>query len=404
MMKKRIVNLIVLGLAAIGAQAQSFTHSLALPKTNSTGYYKIELPVELYAVCNNNQSDIRIYEAGTKTETPYVLQLGSDAGKRFKEVETSVPFEILKQQQNHYEIFIPPFDEINFSELTFTCLPYNNLAGKAKVQVYPTFNYRTNKTEGNLITAEFIRHNKKTGFNISHCPIEKGQATRIVFDGVDAALTVTGITYKKRVEDNSLYATLSNLVWEATNNTSKKSTIVKGSFPFTVPIVKMEIEIDSTGYYNRSGGLSLYTENKKNLFKRNFYQSFGLDFTEGSKVIVDIDNAVANSFSITINNKDNKPLPIKNITAYAPKIYVVVRLEAGKQYNLMAGNPKLKAPQYDWDDNYTAYQNHNIIATAALQPLEQNESKNGLLLWGAVGLCVVVMGGMALSMIKRTTA
>jgi hypothetical protein len=405
MMKKRIVNLIALLLAAIGSQAQSFTHSLALPKTDSTGYYKIELPLELYAVCNNTQSDIRIYETGTKNETPYILRLGSDIDESFKAAEIPVPFEILKLQKDRHEIFIPSFNEADFSELRFRYSPQYTNMSEVIVKIYSALDNKTINAEERPIITNIYGLANETAFSLSLGNRPKNQACRIVFEGVSDDFYITGITRKNDYNQYSFLTKIDSLPWKVTNNTIQKSTLVKGSFPFTMPIIKMEIEIDSTGYYNRNGNLSLYTENGKSLFSRRHYKSFGLYFNQANLIVIDTDNDVANRFSITINNKDNKPLPIKTITAYAPKIYVLARFEAGKQYELMAGNAKLKAPQYDWDDSYTfkVAKNHSKVATAALQSLEPTgESKNGLLLWGAVGLCIVVMGGMALSMIKRT--
>jgi hypothetical protein len=405
MMKKRIVNLLFLLLTAAAVQAQSFTHSLALPKPDSAGYYEIELPIEVFSVCNKKQGDIRIYEAGTKTAVPYILRKGDDGNTRFKEMELPVDFEVKSNRKNRYEIFIPPFDAVSYSELKFKYSSKSKFVGTSTAKVLALLNYAKGEgVEKTEIVFNIREYAEDSIFILSHGSIAKGQATQIVFENMDANFEITGISYKKTIEDYTVFTQLSNLAWETTENVAKKTSVIKGTFPFTVPILKMEIEIDSTGYYNRFGNISLYTEKKRSLFDGEHRSSFSVDFREGDKVSVDAAGNIANRFLITINNKDNKPLPIKSITAYAQKLYVVARLEAGKQYVLMAGNPTLRAPHYDWDYNYYMPKSNCVVANAALLPIEQGENKNGLLLWGAVGLCIVVMGGMAFSMIKRTTA
>ena len=403
-MKKRIVNLVALLLTVVGAYAQSFTHSLALPKVDSSGLYQIELPIELFSVCKKNCGDIRIYEAGTKNQNPYILQNSDDADLRFININIPVDFEVKNKQKNRYEIFIPPFDKISYSELRFKYSPANKSIDEVGVEVFPLLNYKegANNTEETKMAMEIHPFND-TSFTISHGTLLRGQATRIVFDNVDANFVITGITYEKRVENYDVLTKISNLKWEMTENANQKTSIIKGSFPTTMPIQKMEIVIDSTGYYNRHGSLQLYTEKPRNLFDDKHRSSFSLNFNQGNKISVDAENNIANRFLITINNKDNKPLPIKSITAYASKLYAITRLEAGKQYVLMAGNSSIKPPQYDWDYSYNVPKNHHIVADAALQLTEKSGNTNGILLWGAVGLCILVMGGMAFSMIKRTT-
>lgn len=401
-MKKRIVNLVALLLAVAGVSAQSFTHSLDLPKVDSSGYYQIELPVELFSICKKNRGDIRIYEASTKNQNPYILQTSDNADLRFINVTIPVDFEVKNKQKNRYEIFIPPFDKISYSELRFKYSPTNKPINKVGVVVLPLLDYKGSTYTEGVKTAMEIHPFNDTSFTISHGTLLRGQATRIVFDNVDTDFAITGITYQRRVENYDVLTKISNLEWEMTENATQKTSIIKGSFPINMPIQKMEIEIDSTGYYNRHGSLQLYTEKPRNLFDDNHRSSFSLDFNQGNKISVDAGNNIVNRFLITINNKDNKPLPIKSITAYASKLYAITRLEAGKQYVLMAGNSSLKLPQYDWDYSAKVPKDHHIVANATLQPTEQNGNTNSILLWSAVGLCVLVMGGMAFSMIKRT--
>jgi hypothetical protein len=76
----------------------------------------------------------------------------------------------------------------------------------------------------------------------------------------------------------------------------------------------------------------------------------------------------AKEFMIKIFNGDNPPRPITEVITSQVKKEVVAYLEAGEEYSLLMGNPKIEAPKYDLEHFRDSISNIKPLSYQAIQP------------------------------------
>jgi len=148
------------------------------------------------------------------------------------------------------------------------------------------------------------------------------------------------------------------------------------------------------------------------LFKREAFIS-SPDFDAGIVEAISIDPTdtvfrgppmKATELLIDINNKDNPPLVISRVATAQSGIYLVVLLRGDRRYRLVAGDPSVRAPDYDlhfFTDSLTSAppvlplgvvhrENRGTVATGtgARGP---GANRSGLLLWGVVALVLLLL-------------
>ena len=153
------------------------------------------------------------------------------------------------------------------------------------------------------------------------------------------------------------------------------------------------------------------------LFKREAFIS-SPDFDAGIAEAISIDPTdtvfrgppmKARELLIDINNKDNPPLVISRVATAQSGIYLVVLLRGDRRYMLVAGDPSVRAPEYDlhyFTDSLTSAppvlglglvhrENRGTVVgdTGARGAGAGNMEarRSGLLLWGLVALILLLL-------------
>lgn len=107
---------------------------------------------------------------------------------------------------------------------------------------------------------------------------------------------------------------------------------------------------------------------------------------------------------IDISNNDNPPLVIRQATAWQSDIFVVALLQGGRQYRLVAGDPSVRAPDYDlhyFTDSLGAappvlrlgavHRENGLTVVTVPEPGERKGGRSGILLWTVVSLILLLL-------------
>lgn len=395
-MRKRIVNLLILVLISFGAQAQNFTHRLSLPKVDSTGYYNVYLPKELYAACNPNYSDIRIYPVGSKEQVPFMVQLSTDTYLKKVPVSHPVTYTVVEENARYIEIEVPVFQKYDDGQLAFYTTEKWRTTERIKVMI------ANNDGLYNEVSIDSLPRGE--GFCVQNNRIFRTGGIKLRIEGPVAKRPAikTLLNYSFENDPTAYHRIMAK--WKTSEGENSHSSIVEATLPHSAPLSMVKFEFTNPLPFQRDCSLTLTTGNNQgSIFNKRTVRVYYVNIGS-NPVLVETENHFANAFSLLINNNDDAPLQIKSITALAPKLFITLRLEAGINYELKCGDPGLKKPKYDIEYNSDIKVVNTLTINVAPEVITESsadKTRKNLLLWGALGLCSIVMGGMAFSLIKK---
>lgn len=131
------------------------------------------------------------------------------------------------------------------------------------------------------------------------------------------------------------------------NLAEHKVTVVHAVFDHAQLVSEFRFDIAAPNHYNRSVDMYVqvpYRYKKKNGIREQNMYSFTLSSEHENRFF---EPFFEKDFYFRIENRDNPPLNIKNIEFRQKLQWVVADLNAGENYTVTTGNPKLAAPDYD---------------------------------------------------------
>jgi hypothetical protein len=123
---------------------------------------------------------------------------------------------------------------------------------------------------------------------------------------------------------------------------------------------------------------------------------------------IDVRNTAAPFWRVTVLDRGDPPIDDLRVTLLQNRRYVVFRADAGFAYRLLYGNQRAKAPKYELAKLLT----RDAQATARLAELGAERTNDAwvssdpfterhpVILWAALALAVVVLGGMAFKALR----
>jgi hypothetical protein len=126
--------------------------------------------------------------------------------------------------------------------------------------------------------------------------------------------------------------------------------------------------------------------------------------------VVRVDTASASYWRITIYNRNDQPLHDLKIAPFEMPRRVVFRYEPGRAYRVLVGNSRASRPQYDLART-TTVEAFDTAATATVGAPEPQidyadprpwTEQHPIVLWGAVGFAVLVIGALALRTMRHS--
>jgi len=415
---KTYITIIFL-LLSISIQAQNLNNYECKQKiaTPTDTYHTIELTDELYQHVQPKLYDLRIIgftEKGDTIEAPYILDQHKKVATK---TATSIPFELLNQNENSYGYFYTyeiPIDKalsqihLKFKDKNFDWKvrlegSHNQKFWFDIIDDYRIVSIKNDLTDYSFTTLDFpkikykylrllIKSDEKP--NLQSTKINEITKTKIT----DTNVKTYNIQAKEIIEDPKT-----------------KQTIIELTLPNKVPISNVKINVQDTFDYYRPIQIQYLSDSIQLAqgWKANYHYTHKSTLSSLEENDFTFDNIFAKKIKIVISNYDNRPLNFSSFIISGHPYYLTTRITDPAEYYLYAGNPKARRPRYDLrnfkrkiPENPTELNLSKIIYTTPKDTTTETQNpliENKYYLYFLMGIIILLLGTFTLKMLKKET-
>jgi hypothetical protein len=386
------------GLLLSASAQKTFKYQAALPKTDSTGFYRISLQPALVAKAKADLSDIRIID---------------DKGNFVPYIQTgSLP---LKDQKS-FVVFNPV--DARLSTDTGTTFIVENKTGLALDRLWIKLQNTAVQRKVNLVGSDDL----KQWFAIQEdIPLQEAVANSEGTFMQSLSFPASNYRYLKILVNDQNKAPIKFLQAgiyteyaaaltyvpipqpQLTRVDSNKTTYITIKLNDHYQVNKLHVNITSPKYFKRDVTVYQITGNEKQLL--------GVGELNSIKATDLLIAAKSSRLLLQINNGDNLPLTINGVEAYQADESLISYLSGRQTYQLLTGDPNTHAPEYDLkffadsiQDDITEISHGAVNKNPAY---ETNQIKPGrdytLFIWLAIIVALGLLLFLTLKMTKEVS-
>lgn len=391
---------LLLNMSVLFAQ-QTFRYQAALPKVEADGFYRIDLKPELIAKCQVNLGDVRIMNQ--QQFTPYIF--GNQLV--FKDQKSFIAFPKLKtlKEADTLTTFIAE----NTAHLTINQLTLElrntsvqrtvNLSGSDDLNKW--YAIKENILLEEAVSGEVGNGTYQQQLNF---PSSSYRYLRIQINNEhkgSVAILQAGIYKQQTIPP--VYIKLKDAVIKQKD--SAGTSYIKVLFNDNYQLNKLHLNIAGQKYYKRN--IRVYDTGGKG-------RTLILDTVISSSAIPFLYFSVKTKhIELEILNGDNPPLVLKAISAYQLNQSLISYLEKGQDYQLLFGDGKATAPDYDlkfFGDSlqrelkqldHQAVSLNPVYKQAAMKTKVAKDGIPGWLIWAAIAIVAALLGFLTYRMIQE---
>ncbi len=370
-------------------------------------WHKLVLPNDIFEKISTDLSDVRVFGISEKNDTieaPYLLNLKSE-----KRIKTNVNFKIINTSHNqkgyYFTLEVPTQDVINQLQLDFKQFNFDwiiSLEGSNNQNEWFTIvdDYRILSIKN---AETFYEYNNITFQNSSY------RFLRILVKSLEKPELKSVKASYTTIEKGEFYdCEIKSLVIE--DKEQEKRSDINIELSKRIPVSYLKIDVDASYDYYRPIMIKYVSDSVKT---QNGYVYNYRTLTNGTLNSIEnnvfvFENTVVKKLKIIVNNQDNEPLKVKNITIKGTVYNLDIRFTEPARYFLTYGNSNVYRPNYDVErfvsktldtiSNLTLGEEQVIYKkpTPNNAPLFQNK----IWLWIIIILLVAVLGWFSIKMMK----
>ncbi len=383
--------------------AQQFGWHSPLGAITANGFYRISILPPLSAISNADFSDLRIKDNATGQFVPYILRKEStvtreDVFNQFRLADNTT--------SGKYTTIVaegPPQQPITALALTIRNTAADRVASLSgsddnnkwytiddAVQLHRSYSSRENTyTE----TITFPTSNYK----YYRLKVDNGKA-----DPLNIVQIGTYTSIQKGVP--AAYHINPTPALQQKDSSDHKSYIAITT-PQPYLTARLTLDVNAPRYYKRDAWLYILPDTTNPNMDNSPVASFTI--TTGIQAIVSIPPQKAKRMLVVIDNKDNPPLKVTQVTTAQEKQCIVAWLEPGKQYDLLTGSTHATTPDYDlahFRDSIPA--DIKELTYARLEPNPQpiatpnKPTNNNNWLWPTIIFAVIAMSFLTFRLMR----
>jgi len=396
----RIISLALLALicgAGVSSAQSPFKWKAALPRVDSNGYYRINLPAPLVAKSKAGLGDLRI----TGPDEAYVSYI------KIGDLPANV--------QAKFTVF--PQVKINAETDTVTVFVMSNMTGTPVSKLWVKLKNTEVQRHIAIAGSDDMQHWFAIRDDTYLMPATDADATG-AYEQV-FTFPASNYRYLKLVVDNHhkspvniLRAGIYNYLpvqprfvnagpIAFTQKDSAQVTHLHIKFNDAYAVDKLHIGTGTSGYFKRK--VNVYLNDSTRTWVSEQYIT-----NDDTNINLSVKST---GLDVEIINNDDRALAIKTIAAYQQERFVVARLDSDKEYYLITGNARAEPPHYDlqfFTDKIAAkvlpainaqqidINPHYKIAAAA-KPAKSFT----WLIWAAIGIAVVFLSVLTMKMARE---
>jgi len=440
-MKKSAKFLFAIFLVPFALHAQIFQWQSPVDTVTKDGYYRILLQPDVTSKLQTTFADVRIYDQ-ENYETPYVVY----KDEATQGVDRFVTYQIVDK---HYETGCcshitvknslgDPIDHIELEvnnaqthkEMDLTG-SYDGVNFFALVDHYSVASFDTYQ-KGARKTTSILRFDfPLTDYKYYRFNFDDWRWWWHYYDNDHPVFVVrAGYTEPTFIPEECLEIPRPLLL--QTDSMKKKQSIVQISFADSEYVDHLRFSIgtrNKSGDYYRAASLYQIVETVKDGIvtkHEQFISSTILSSLNANEI--NLGRMRVKNLVLRINNDDNRPLIIDTVRAFQVKHYLVAELDKGNHYVIRFGNDSIPAPVYDLtyfkekiplkpemigSGERKNISDKRITATALKKKAEEEKEKTAdthlganlfkdkRVIWGAIGLVILLLGIMTMRMLKE---
>ncbi|WP_053405415.1 DUF3999 family protein [Persicobacter sp. CCB-QB2] len=370
-------------------------------------WHKISIPNEMFSQLNGDLSDLRILgrTLADTLEVPYILKKLEGQSRKLM-VDFKLINQVKKEGIYFYTFKLNEGRSLNRIELDFGQQNFD-----WKIQLAGSYDQQ----EWFEILADYrilSLHNDAADFKFSRLNFPESEFTyyRVAIKSATDPLFQKARLWQAKF-DPGTYRKYSFLTQEV--ETEWKRTVIRLNLAGELPVSKLEIPVHSEYDYYRKFVVMCASDSFKTAkgWRWNFRPVYNGVLTSVRKNEFDFESVRAKKVKIHIENEDNAPLSIGQVSLEGPAYILLARFIEEADYFLYYGNKKAIFPRYDIH-RFSANIPKEVIALnlgeeEKLTSQSPDEKSNGLSdywFWGVMVLIILLLGGFTLSMLKEKQA
>ncbi|MEN0056038.1 MAG: DUF3999 family protein [Mucilaginibacter sp.] len=322
------------GLMLSASAQQNFKYQAALPKVDSTGFYRISLQPALVAKTKADLADIRIIDAKGNF-VPYITagSLPQKDQKSFA-IFNSVDARLVTDTGTTFTVENKTGYTVDrlWIRLQNTAVQRKvNLAGSDDLKQWFAI-------QEDIPLQEAVQNSKGTYLQSLSFPASNYRYLKLLVNDKNK----TPIKFLQ-AGIYTEYAAMQNYVAigpiEQSRTDSNKTSYITLKLNDTYQVNKLHINITAPKYFKREVSVYQIVGKEKQLLA-----DAELNSAKATDLLI---AAKSNQLLLLINNGDNLPLNIKSVEAYQSDESVISYLDAKQSYRLLTGDQTAQAPEYD---------------------------------------------------------
>jgi len=409
-MKKNIFFTIFLVNIFFNCYSQLFEWEAQVNEVDSSNYYDIFIRPEITSKLNYKFSDIRIFDEND-AEIPFLRRS-----------------EINKDKSSFLEKFQIIENQHKISK-KYTSVIISNSQKKVIDNMLMVLENTKSEVWLNISGSddnknwEILKNNKRYQPEFSDSLLAKVEITDIpsskylyykilIYDFNAEVINLVQIYNYKIIEFDRKFTEVAKPLFAQDDTSEVGRTIVNISFPEEQYIDKIFFEINKPKYFLRKAEIAKKDSSTGKKIKLAYYDESQKDFNlcSDSINVLHLSKYKAKELFLVIDNNDDTPLQISDITAYQENEYFVAFLEKGKKYTIRFGNKNIATPIYD----IKFFQNKipDKVQIVEIKELNQlyNPDKDNInqmkiepeLLWLSFGIVILILGLISLKVFKSS--
>ena len=405
--KTRCNTLILLFICALSfAQLDTYDYKMELSGITDP-WHSLIIPQEVFAIADNNLSDIRIYgvTANDTLEAPYILKVATDK-KRLKNIDFKLINSAIKKDNYFFTFEIPKIELINEILLDFKNENFDwKVVLEASQDQKDWFtilrDYRILSIKNNQTDYKF------TQLNISP---SKYKYYRIAIQSdTKPELNKATISFEEKVELK--YKDYSNFDIESTEDDENAITEIQIDLDQRYPLSMLKLNVGDTFDYYRPISIQYAADSVKSEkgWRYHYQTLFNGTLNSIEENEFKFSSTLAKKLNITIQNHDNQPLEILGVEVKGLEHQLIARFTKDANYYLAYGKENDRNPNYDITRSLTKIpESMTALSLGSEQAIPKKLAKtknplfeNKLWLWTTMGLIILVLGAFTLKMMSK---
>jgi hypothetical protein len=379
---------------------RDFAFRRKIAGVNQATWYTIPFAQRLYQTFDTSRNFriLGITPKGDTVEAPYFWNENRD-----KEIYVETDFQILNESKNEKGYFFT-FEGAAEMPINRLDLNFENENFDWKVDLEGSHNQKEwfNITENQRITA--IKNNStEYVFASLTFDLSNYRYWRIcVKTNEKPLLRNARLTQTKHIEGKLTTHPTQYKVEQITQNNNQ--TVIWVDLDEVLPISQIGLAILAKYAYQRNIKCLYLADSVYNVWQNIMYDNI----SHRKKNTFDFKTIFAKRLKIVIENGDNIPLAIENITIKGNPIEIVTRLPEMANYYLYYGSPKNTPPQYDLEFFKNEVPNNRPLLQLGEEEILKNSNlqsepflSNKWWLWGIMLLIMLFLGLQTFKMMKK---